>query len=219
MMQTLLNDMLETFNQGRPAKLGAFDIEDGVAKDGDGQKFDKERYPFYADQLLITCHNTAQPTVVSADGKTKIEPKEVQGGMLCLAVVTPMLTAFGPSYKLMVVQKVKDDGTKFAGGVKTTDDYIAMLHSAEEASEEAEEPTEPDEEDEEDGCKEVSEQSETEGTATAKAEPIKASTPPTNAPTAPVAKRGRPKREDKVAPVAASPAVFKTGKQAAINLV
>lgn len=124
-MNTLKPEMLTLFNQKRSAPLG--DVQ--VLQDGDDdQRFDKEKYPYYKGMWVLVARNTEAPQVVGNQKPRPevIEAKEVSGGMQGMLVVTPMLTSHGMSYKLVVVQKINDDGTRFGGGTR---DAIGLLEA------------------------------------------------------------------------------------------
>lgn len=107
-VEKMCAEMLPVFNAGRKGKLSV----DEVLKDGD--TFDAEKYPYYADSYLLVARNAKLPPIV--DGRKELLPAEkVVGGMICRATVTPLLTGHGLSYKLEALQLVKDDEVRFAG--------------------------------------------------------------------------------------------------------
>lgn len=117
---TMLGEMLVEFNKGRGAKLASVD----PAKDGD--TFDMQKYPYYKDQYVLTARNTAAPTLI--DGlKAPADPAIFTGGCLVRAVITPLITSAGATYKLMIAQFIKNDGVAFASGVPSAASYIQML--------------------------------------------------------------------------------------------
>jgi len=101
--------MLETFNQGAKAKIAI----DNFMQDGDN--FDAEKYPYYVNSWVLVARNTKMPTIVD-DAKGEVGPEIIKGGMIGKLMVTPLITPHGLSYKLEVVQFLKDDGVRFAGG-------------------------------------------------------------------------------------------------------
>lgn len=135
--------MLKTFNEGSKAKIAI----DTYLQDGDN--YDAEKYPYYVGSWVLVARNVKLPTIVD-DAKGEIEPSSIKGGMIGKLMVTPLITSHGLSYKLEVVQFLKDDGTRFAGG--SGRDMSALLNalddedsadSAEEAAEAEETPAEP----------------------------------------------------------------------------
>ena len=125
LMKTMTQEMLELFNKGRAAKLSA----DEPFKDGDA--FDLEKYPYYKNNWVLVARNVKKPKVL--DGKKReIGSDMVEGGNICLTVVTPLVTAHGISYKLDIVQYVRDDGVKFAGAVAPAESYLDVLEGVDE---------------------------------------------------------------------------------------
>lgn len=115
-----VQEMLELFNKGRSAKLSV----DAPLKDGN--TFDLEKYPYYKDCWILVGRNAKQISVV--DGKKRdIEVSRVEGGNIVCGVVTPLITAHGVSYKLEIVQYIKDDGVHFAGAVAAPDTYLSIV--------------------------------------------------------------------------------------------
>lgn len=137
-MELVTQDMLKVFNMGRSAKIG----ELAVVKDGDapywqaGENADK--YPYYKGQFLLAARNTVKPSIVGPDTKP-IDPAKLIGGTEVVAIIIPIIVATGVTYKLKVIQLIKDDGVRFAGGARSDDDYIKMLTSVVPASSEAQE--------------------------------------------------------------------------------
>ena len=101
--------MLEVFNQGAKAKIAI----DTFVQDGDA--FDAEKYPYYVNSWVLVARNAKMPTIVD-DAKGEVGPETIKGGMIGKLMVTPLITPHGLSYKLEVVQFLKDDGVRFAGG-------------------------------------------------------------------------------------------------------
>lgn len=127
-----VQEMVDLFNKGRSAKISV----DAPLKDGD--TFDLEKYPYYKDSWILVGRNAKPISVV--DGKKRdIDVKMIEGGNIVCGVVTPLITAHGVSYKLEVVQFVKDDGVKFAGTIAAPDTYLSVLpdEPTEEPKEEA----------------------------------------------------------------------------------
>lgn len=131
-LDVMVQEMVDLFNKGRSAKISV----DAPLKDGD--TFDLEKYPYYKDCWLLIGRNAKPISVV--DGKKRdIDVKMVEGGNIVCGVVTPLITAHGVSYKLEILQYVKDDGVKFAGTVAAPDTYLSVLpdEPTEEPKEEA----------------------------------------------------------------------------------
>ena len=119
-VKTMTSEMLELFNAGRKAKMA---LGDDLILDGD--TCDLERYPFYAGNYVLAARNASIPVIVGAD-KTDANPNDFVGGCIVKAIVTPLITAHGVSYKLNVAQLIKDDGVRFGGGnAKAT--FMSML--------------------------------------------------------------------------------------------
>lgn len=115
-----IKEMVDLFNKGRSAKISV----DAPLKDGN--TFDLEKYPYYKDCWILVGRNAKQISVV--DGKKRdIECSMVEGGNIVCGVVTPLITAHGASYKLEIVQYVKDDGVKFAGAIAAPDTYLSIV--------------------------------------------------------------------------------------------
>lgn len=119
-LKAMLDDMLPYYNEGKKAQIG------NLVLFTEGDKFDLEKYPFYKDTVLITPRNAQLPTLVDAN-KNKIEPSAIVGGMKVKVVLTPMITASGASYKANIIQLVADDGVRFAGGVNSGKQAMALL--------------------------------------------------------------------------------------------
>ena len=123
--------MLETFNKTAKAKLSI----DTFMQDGDN--FDMEKYPYYADSWILVARNAKKPTIVD-DAKGEIPPETIKGGMSGKLMVTLIVTSHGLSFKCEVVQFLKDDGTRFGGASRNTQALVDMLDSEDEAGEETE---------------------------------------------------------------------------------
>lgn len=140
-LKEMTGEMVELFNKGRSAKISV----DEPLKDGND--FDLEKYPYYKDNFILVGRNTKQINVV--DGKKRdIDVKMVEGGNIVCAVVCPLVTAHGISYKLEIVQFVKDDGVKFAGSIAPADTYLSIIEETPEDEDEQEEEEEESEESE-----------------------------------------------------------------------
>lgn len=167
-LESLKEEMVDAFNHKRPTKI---QVDSLGVKDGD--EFDLEKYPYYENHYVLIARNTAKPAVRGAKKDTVLEASEVQGGCLCWGYLTPLCTAHGISFKLEIVQLLKDDGTRFGGGRKAEslmEDYESGVpeefkeaeeeEETEEASEEVEESEEETEEESEEETEEGEEESE-----------------------------------------------------------
>lgn len=128
-MKAMTDEMLILFNLKRPAKLGQCDI----LKDGDA--FDMEKYPYYKNNWVVLARNKEQPKCIGANKKPLEDLTVLKGGCLVKGVITPLITGHGISYKLEVIQFIKDDGTRFGGGVK---DLTSLLEACEDDNNEQE---------------------------------------------------------------------------------
>lgn len=156
-VSVMAEEMLVDFNKGRKSKLTQETAAvESLAKDGN--TFDHEKYPYYKDAFVLTARNAKLPPIIDAQGKD-LAPNTIQGGMLIRAVVTPMITASGVSYKLNAVKLMKDDNIRFGGAVSNRS-YLDMLSgdSPDEGEEEPAEEAENNEEVEEDTTEEETEE-------------------------------------------------------------
>ena len=124
--------MVARFNEGRSAELAV----SRFVKDGDAM--DAEDYPYYQG-CWVLCARNSKPVQIIDDAKGEIEASTIKGGMIGKLMVTPLITAHGLSYKLELVQFLKDDGVRFAGGSGGRD--MAALMSKLDDGEESAEPT------------------------------------------------------------------------------
>src|SRR6185369_88350 len=74
----------------------------------------------------------AKPVKTVGPDRKGIEADKITGGMIGKFVINPIITAHGISYKLEVVQLIKDDGTKYAGAAR---DAVELLGACEDESE------------------------------------------------------------------------------------
>lgn len=121
-LETMKDEMVTLFNSG--GKKGAKIAVDEVLKDGD--EMDTEKYPYYAGMYYLVAKHKDRPQIFDASVNV-VEPKNVLGGMPALAIITPICTATGMSFKLEVVQLAKDDGVRFAGGATDSKDMLEAL--------------------------------------------------------------------------------------------
>lgn len=128
-IKEVIDDMLKVFNAGRGAKIS----ELAIVKDGDAPYWqtgdNADKYPYYKGQNLLTARNSIKPSTVDMDTQL-LDPSTITGGCLVVAIIIPIIVSTGVTYKVKVVQLVKDDGVRFAGGARTDSDYIKMLGSA-----------------------------------------------------------------------------------------
>lgn len=132
--------MFEEYNKDQKTKI-LFDPED-IPNIQDGDNFDAEKYPYYANSWVICPKNVRLPQIVNAD-KEPIEGSFIKGGMIGKCLVLPMVTTKGLSFRVEIVQFLKDDGVRFAGGTRNPADLLAKLEedAEEEVSEETEDET------------------------------------------------------------------------------
>lgn len=120
-LSEMAGGMLELFNEGSSTSISI----NALVKDGDdAKKFDPEKYPYYANSWILALRNAQLPTLVFAD-KSPCDWAVFPGGVRCRAVITPLITSRGMSYKLEVLQFVQDDGRRFGGGSRP--DHTALL--------------------------------------------------------------------------------------------
>lgn len=118
-MKTMTSEMLPVFNEGRKAPLGSVKVI------SDGDEFDKEKYPYYQGNYVLVARNAFETKVYDRQ-KKEIGREKIIGGQKVLAVVTPLITAHGVSYKLELTQLIEDDGTRFGGGIR---DHTSLLQA------------------------------------------------------------------------------------------
>lgn len=112
------------YNKGRKTVLSI----DSVLNDGDEQ--DLEKKPFMRGCWWVELRNAKRPPIV--DGKkSELPPDAIQGGMLIRGTITPLVTAHGLSFKLEALQRVRDDGTRFAGASRVGS-YLDMIPEVDE---------------------------------------------------------------------------------------
>ncbi len=128
-LAAVIAEGLVLFNKGNPTTLGINSI---FGKYGDGDAWDAEKYPYYKGHWVLTARNSDTPKVVDAN-RNSIEPQELKGGMPGRFVMTPLITAHGASYKLLIVQKFDGDFEPIAGGARNV---MGLLEELAEAAEE-----------------------------------------------------------------------------------
>lgn len=131
-LQTMANEMLELYNKYAPAKLAGVD----VFKDGDG--YDHEKYPYYANTFVLATRNSEKPKVLNAT-KAEITPDTITPGVKGRLVVIPHLGPTGISYRVERVQFLEDDGVRFGGGKRDYDGLLDAIEGESTIEEQAEE--------------------------------------------------------------------------------
>ncbi len=135
-LKKMTDEMLVLFNKGRSANLGECKL---FGKSGDGDEADHEKYPFYKGAWALVARNAKVVKTVGPDRKG-VEASVITGGNIGKLVVTPMITAHGISYKLEVVQFLKDDGTKYAGAARDAVELLGACEDGEAMEEEEDVP-------------------------------------------------------------------------------
>jgi len=120
--------MLAYYNKGQSAKLSI----NQILKDGDD--LDTDKYPFYENKFFMVARNPNRPLLVSTERDSKdnlieVEPAKFFGGLMVKAVVKPLLTAKGVSYRLDTLIWGKDDGTRIGGSFETGKDMVSQSDS------------------------------------------------------------------------------------------
>lgn len=138
-LKAMTDEMLKLFNKGRSALLGEC-LQFG--KYGDGDTADHEVYPYYKNSHILIARNAKAVKIVDRNPKNGFDPKGIVGGVICHLVVTPLITAHGISYKLEVVQFVKDDGIRFGGGLRDATELLDACGDEESESAEVAAPPE-----------------------------------------------------------------------------
>src|SRR3972149_830527 len=128
-----------------PDKLTNEQLIAVVSKDGDG--FDLEKYPYYENRFILVARNAKAVDIYSKD-EEKIMPSEIIGGAEGRILVTPIITAKGVSFKLELVQFIKDDGTRYGGANRDLSSFLTALD--EDSKEEDEDEDDDDSEDDND---------------------------------------------------------------------
>lgn len=127
-LKIMTDEMVEQFNTGKKAKISGCKII------SDGDEFDQEKYPYYANSWVLTARNAQMPKFVNKD-RQPIEAADFKGGSKVRFVITPLITAHGISYKLEAAQLVADDGTRFGGGARDATDLLEALSDDSEVTE------------------------------------------------------------------------------------
>lgn len=117
-VEAISADMITLYNaNSQKSKLAGGD----VFRDGDSS--DKEKYPYDLGNWVMTARNTTLPDIYDVE-KNTMEGSVIKGGMLGRLIVIPHLGATGMSYKMEIVQLLKDDNVRFGGGKP---DYLGLL--------------------------------------------------------------------------------------------
>lgn len=125
-LDVLKKEMLDIFNDGRGAKIG--DCKTVT----DGDTFDHEKYPYYKGEWVLVARISKNEflCVDSQDPPQPYPKDKILGGMLGKLLVTPIVTAHGMSFKLDVVQFIKDDGVRYGANSRTPESLLNKLGSA-----------------------------------------------------------------------------------------
>jgi hypothetical protein len=136
-IEKMTKEMLALYNEDKKATLGT------ITTYSDGNKFDLEKYPYYEGHKILVARNQKMPIIV--DAKRQAGSADIiTGGCFVQALITPLITAHGVSYKLNAVQFRRDDGTKFGGSARDLTSMFSSVESSDGAAPfEADEPTEP----------------------------------------------------------------------------
>lgn len=121
-LDSIIKEMVLVYNDKRPTSIAVNEL----VKDGDA--FDLEKYPYYKGMWVLTARNAKQITTLSTNEDGSQGPCSVdypQGGMKAKAIIQPLITAHGASYKAKAVRVTEDDGVRYGGG--GPQDYASML--------------------------------------------------------------------------------------------
>lgn len=127
-LETTAKEAIGLFNKGRNMKMG--DIDCVFGKYGDGDAWDLEKYPYYKGHWVMVARNAEQPQVVD-NKREKLDPATIKGGMHARFVATPLITAHGMSFKLLVVQKFDGEYQPIAGGAREVMSLLEDLEAEE----------------------------------------------------------------------------------------
>lgn len=130
-LEALTDGGLKLFNEKRSATISIASI---FGKYGDGDSWDLEKYPYYKNKWVMVARNVEQPKIVDYN-RGHIEPTDIKGGMPGRFVATPLITAHGVSYKLLIVQKFEGEYQPMAGGAREVMDLLADLEEDKDVSE------------------------------------------------------------------------------------
>lgn len=140
-IKQMTDEMLILYNEGKPTILVLRELR---LKDGDDEKFDKERYPFYANKWVLIAKNE-QPTLVYGPKKQLIDTAEIKGGRIGKLVIVPIITSWGVSFKLSAAQFLEDDGTKYGGEIREASSFLDAVAGEDEEEQEDNIPNIPEE--------------------------------------------------------------------------
>jgi len=138
-----LNKMIVVFNEmklfaeSKGIDTSGFTV--GPVQDGDQPK--TVAYAGYKGHWFISPKNALRPEYIDSK-QNPIDPALLAPGVLVRGVVSPILYKEGCSYKLSVVQLIKDDGTRLGSGQDPKSLLTAMGEDevTEETTEEVEAP-------------------------------------------------------------------------------
>jgi hypothetical protein len=138
-VKAALNKMIISFNEmklfaeSKGIDCSGFTV--GAVQDGDSDRHVK--YQGYKGHWFISPKNALRPEYIDSK-QNPIDPALLVPGVLVRAVVGQVLYKEGCSYKLSVVQLVRDDGTRLIGGTDPKSLLTAM--GEDEGTEEVETP-------------------------------------------------------------------------------
>lgn len=127
-LKEMVDGMVATFNQGRPTKIA---IGDSILKDGNNS--DLEKYPFYKDSFYMVARTPKEVICLSSDGVSNTPKESFVGGVQIRAQVCPLCTSHGISFRLEMVQFVKDDQVRFGGGTRSPIRLLEAIEGVEAA--------------------------------------------------------------------------------------
>lgn len=121
MLNEYVGEMVKVFNKAAKARGVKITIEQALRDGDDVDLYKPDKGAYYAGHWVLRARHGEQPIICNTerdgDSWKEIDPKAIQGGMLCRLVVSPMITSGGQlTFLLTYVQLVKDDGTRFGGG-------------------------------------------------------------------------------------------------------
>lgn len=125
--------------KGKKIKL-SLDFDQIFTHADDADWVDQEAYPYYKDTIILKARSSKPPVVRQADGKGAFDVADLEGGMIVVFGVAPMITSSGGvTFQLKIVQFVKDDGKRFGGGGfninKVADEVLSDLTSGDDDEE------------------------------------------------------------------------------------
>lgn len=113
-LQAMIMDMLtEKYGLRADGTPNAPAMKYPWLREGDEKEYQGFGGTFY---IKASASELKKPGCFDRDGKTALDPAQIQNGMLVRPVVTPMTIDDGIAYQLAAVQFVADDGTRYYGG-------------------------------------------------------------------------------------------------------